>query len=216
MTEEKKSSEKENVVKQVLENEDVKKEVEKKIDLESEEKAKRMFLKKKIEDASPDKLMKDLESYAQLEKEDFKSIVSQREKLISDYSSVKLEDLESISNRIDTALKVENSFRKMDELYKSKISESKPTVSSSDNSLPETLDEIISDPSRFENTKSHICDKLYLTKDPHKEFKTYEKSDLCSVNNDDCREASETWYKEFVQSKNRNKAHSKNILTKII
>lgn len=197
------------IIKEVLNNPDIKEEVERQVDKASEEKAKKMFLRKKIEDANAEKLMQELESYSQLEKDDFKSIISQREKLLSDASKVSINDLESFSNRIDSARRVEKTFRMLSERDQRRVEEDKPNISTSHNSLPETLDEIESNPDAYKKYALH--DNFYLTHDPHKEFKDHEKNNLCSIYDDSCKEASDTWYKEFALSKNKNKKHIKNI-----
>ena len=204
----KEEADKQKAVKEFLDHPDVQEELGKKIDKESEEKARKMFLRSKIEDANADVLSKELESYSRFEEKEFKSLISDREKLLSDPSKASINELEAFSNKIDTARNIERSFKKMQESYL-KVDDDKPNISASGNSLPNTLDEIESNPSAY--SKYAIHENFYLTNDPHKEFKDHEKNNLCSIYDESCKEASDTWYKEYVLSKNRNKRHIKNL-----
>lgn len=200
-------SNEEDLLKKALEVPEIAEEVKK----QAEEKGKRYFLEEKIRNINSDSLNEDLSIYRDLEKKEFNEIISQREKIVHDSSKFSIQDLEEFNSKLSLAKQIESEYKRQKELDDKKARESTPTIKVASSDLPKDIGEIAKDPSKYERFKVKNSANFYLTNDPHREFESYEKHDLCSIYNDDCREASTTWYDEYLKSKLKNKRYQKDI-----
>lgn len=200
------------VVEEVLNNPDIQEEVNKRVDREAEEKAKKMFLRKKIEESDTKTLSKKLNSFSKFDDKEFKGIVADREKLIGNISNASISDLEEFANRIDTAKRVEREFKLLD-AREEEEDIGMPIHSVKESSLPDNLDKIAKNPDNYDQFR--IGHKFYQTNDPHKEFEEHEKRNLVSLFDDSSMEATQAWQKEYLLSARRNKTHINNILQNV-
>lgn len=196
----------ENLLQKALEVPEIAEEVKK----QAEEKGKRYFLEEKIKNINSDYLNRELSDYRDIEKKEFNELISQREKIVFDSSKFTTNDLEEFNSKIAMAKQIDLEFKRQKELDEIRNRESTPTIQTSSSGLPKDIAEIEKDPSKYEEFKFKNSSNFYLTDDPHKEFESYEKHDLCSIYNDDCKEASITWANEFNQSRLKNKRFQKN------
>ena len=120
-----------------------------------------------------------------------------------------MQDLEAFTNKLDEARVVESGFQQQKEVDDRRARESTPTRKVSSSDLPKDIAEIEKDPEKYEKFRVKNSKNYYWTDDPHKEFEPYEKHDLCSIYNDDCREASIEWSSEHIKSKLKNKRFQK-------
>lgn len=202
--EEKESNEKK-LIQEALEVPEIAEEVKK----QAEEKGKKYFLEEKIKSIDINYLNDTLPIYRDLEKNEFNEIISQREKIVHDPSKFSLSELEQFTSKIDVAKRVESGFQQQKEVDDRRARESTPTMTVTTSGLPKDISEIEKDPEKYERFRVRNSKNYYWTDDPHKEFETYEKHDLCSIHNDDCREASTIWSSEHIKSKLKNKRFQK-------
>lgn len=201
-----KESNEKDLIKEALEVPEIAEEVKK----QAEEKGKRYFLEEKIKNIDGEYLNNELKIYSSLDKEDFSKLISKREKIIHDSSKFSTKDLEEFNSSILLAKQIETEYQKQKEREEMNASERSPSITTPSTQYPKDIGEILKDPSKYERFKVKNSDNFYITDDPHKEFEPYEKHDLCSIYNDDCKEASITWANEFNQSKLKNKRFQNN------
>lgn len=194
-------SNEENLLKKALEVPEIAEEVKK----QAEERGKKYFLEEKIKGMDINYLNENLSIYRDLEKKEFSNIISQREKIVHDPSKFSLKDLEEFTYKLDEAKQVESGFKQQKEFDDRRAAESTPNVIKASSDFPKDIAEIEKDPEKYERFRVKNSNNCYWTHDPHKEFEPYEKHDLCSIYNDDCREASVEWSSEHVKSKLKNK-----------
>ncbi len=120
--------------------------------------------------------------------------------------------MKDLLKKHDLAYRTEKSYRNQREKMSQRGAYDKPTNTiSSQSSLPDTLDEIDLNPSRYQHALIKNSDRHYLTNDPHKEYPYHEKNDLGSIYSKECADATNTWRNEYAQSRARNRRHSHKI-----
>lgn len=186
--------------------------IDKEADIKAEEKAKRMAMVNEIKSITDDKLVDDLPTYREFESKDFNSIISSREKILQDTQKASEEEMKKLLQMHDLAYRTERSYRNQREKISQRSAESKPTETvSSTSHLPDSLEDVDKDPSRYQRALMKNSEVHYVTNDPHKEYPYYEKNDLGSLFNQDCLNATLTWRNEASQSRARNKRHANRI-----